>query len=309
MFKLPDRPTARDGVHGLADFAELVAWARKRVSKRELVALLGREGESAPNEGCTDSDDYADDVLGDVMFEIERRQAACRDRYPYRLDPHGNVLQYQSSGNTCHDQLYGYLLLSTRLNMTAERTQAGIDGALLLEEVSATALRQYLGASRAQAVVFGTACGHADFPGRINKLCQDLGEANGFKALDPAPVHAIDDKLDVVAWVPFADHEPCQVVVFAQCKTGTTWATQLGQLRPDAFIAKWIDGTILLAPLRAFCVSEAADRARAKGYAVEAGLFLDRCRLVDCCDDLNRTLSTRLGKWNKAALKVAAMSL
>lgn len=309
MFKLPDRPTVRDGVHALADFAELLAWARRSVSIREIVALLGREGEAEPNEGCDDVDDEAAETLGDVMSEIERRKAACRDRYPYTVDATGNVLRYRSTGCADYDRLYGYLLLSTRLNMNTARTHAGIDGSLLLEEISAVALRQYLGAERAKSIVFGTAAGSADFPGKVTGLCRAMGEANGFRALDPAPVHANDDKLDVVAWLPFADRFPCQIIVFGQCKTGTTWAGQLGQLRPDAFVRKWINGSLLHEPLRAFCISEAADRTRWGGYAVEAGLLFDRCRLVDCCDKLDHGLSQKLMRWNKGAMASALCAL
>lgn len=309
MFKLPDRPTARDGTHALADFVELLAWVRKAVSTREIVALLGREGEAEPNQGCDDVDDEAADALGDVMNEIERRKTACRDRYPFAVDTAGNVLRYRSTGRVDYDRLYGYLLLSTRLNMTAARNHAGIDGSLLLEEVSASALRQYLGADRAQSMVFGTATGSANFPGRVTELCRLLREANGFRAFDPGPVHANDDKLDVVAWLPFADQFPCQVIVFGQCKTGTTWSGQLGQLRPDAFITKWVDGHMLHEPIRAFCISEASDRTRWGGYAAEAGLLFDRCRLVDCCDELDRDLSGRISRWNKAALSSIKDSL
>ncbi|MDD5297186.1 MAG: hypothetical protein PHU46_09745 [Rhodocyclaceae bacterium] len=309
MFKLPALPSARAGLHELADFAELLAWANGSVSAREIVAFLGREGESEPNRGCEDSDDENADALDEVMNEIERRQAACRVGYPYALDAHGNVLHYAPSDDGPQAALYGYLLLSTRLNMTTTRTHAGIDGTLLLEEVSAAALRQYLGSNRAQSFVFGTAAGSADFPEKVNALCQALGEGGGFHAYDSGPVQANDDKLDVVAWSPFADKSPSQIIVFGQCKTGTAWSQQLCQLQPDAFSKKWIDRPFLFDPLRAFCISEAADRSRWGGYAAEGGLLLDRCRLVDCCDDLDADLSTRMARWCNAALEVARVSL
>lgn len=309
MFKLPDRPTARDGVHALADYAELLAWTRTRVSAREMIALLGREGEAEPNEGCDDIDDEADETMGEVMDEIERRQAACRGRYPFELDATGNVLHYRPTAVQDHDRLYGYLLLSTRLNMTRSRQHADIDGTLLLEEVSASALRQYFGDGRARTLVFGTAAGSENFPGRVTAMCQQLGEAYGFRALDPGPVHANDDKLDVVTWLPFADGAPGQVILFAQCKTGTSWAGQLTQLRPDAFLTKWVDGAFLLTPFRAFCISEAMDRSRWGGYVAEAGLLLDRCRLMDCCDTLDHQLSERIERWNLAALERVGVDL
>lgn len=310
MFKLPALPSAKAGLHELADFAELLAWKNGSVSSREIVAFLGREGESDPNCGCEDSDDENVDALDEVMNEVERRQAACRNGYPYQLDERGNVLHYVPADEGHHALLYGYLLLSTRLNMTTTRSHAGIDGSTLLEEVSAEALRQYLGPrDRALSMVFGTAAGSADFPGKVATLCNALKEGGGFRAYDTGAVHANDDKLDVVAWSPFADQSPSQIIVFGQCKTGTAWSEKLCQLQPDAFTKKWIDRPFLFDPLRAFCISEAADRSRWGGYAAEGGLLFDRCRLVDCCDALDPSLCKRMKKWCNAALKAASKLL
>lgn len=304
MFKLPARPSSGANVHELADFAELLAWSNKSVSAREIVALLGREGESEPNVGCDDIDDENANSLEEVMSEIERRQFACRSGYPFSLDEAGNVLRFESDGSP-QALLYGYLLLSTRLNMTTARRHAGIDGADLLEEVSAQVLLTYLGPTRAKAMVFGTAAGSANFPQKVESLCRALGEARGFRALDDGPVYANDDKLDVVGWVPFADRTASQIIVFGQCKTGTAWTEQLCQLRPDAFIKTWIDGHVLVDPTRAFFVSEAVNRARWGITAAKGGLLFDRCRLVDYGDSLEVALLRRMAKWNKAALRVA----
>lgn len=309
MFKLPSKPSPRAEIHELADFAELLAWANKKVSAREIVAFLGRQGESEPNVGCDDIDDDNAADLDDVMNEIERRQAACRGRYPYALDATGNVLRYTPAATELKGQLYCYLLLSTRLNMKNDRTHAGIDGAHLLEAISAAALRQYLGPGRAQAVIFGTAAGSSDFPGKVNSMCAAVGEGNSYRQLDFGPVTANDDKLDIVAWVPFADRSASQIIVFAQCKTGTAWSEQLCQLQPSAFVKKWLDRQFLHDPMRAFCVSEAANRARWGGYAAEGGLLFDRCRLVDCCDAIDTKLLARITKWNRAALMVAQKDL
>jgi hypothetical protein len=305
VFKLPALPSARAGLHELADFAELLAWANNSVSSREIVAFLGRGSESEPNVGCEDSDDDNAAFLDEVMNEIERRQVACRVGYPYTLDTQGNVLHYQPSEDGHQAILYGYLLLSTRLNMTTSRTHAGIDGTLLLEEVSAVALRNYLGSGRAKSFVFGTAAGSANFSGKVNDMCRAIGEGGIFRALDTGAVQANDDKLDVVAWTPFADKSPSQIIIFGQCKTGTAWADRLCQLQPDAFIKKWIDRHFVFNPLRAFCISEAIDRPKWGGYAAEGGLLFDRCRIVDCCDHLDADLSARIKNWNTAALDAA----
>ena len=310
-FKLPGKPSAKADIHELADFAELLAWAgiRQSVSAREIVAFLGREGDNANNEGCQDDDDENARALEDVMVEIERRQKACRVGYPFSLDDRGNVIRYADDGSV-QTLLYCYLLLSTRLNMQSAKVQAGIDGTALLEEISAEVLRYYLGADRAQSMVFGTAAGSADFPGKVNSLCRALNEGRGYRAIDPnAPVHANDDKLDVVGWIPFADRTPNQIIVFGQCKTGTAWTEQLCQMQVDAFLKSWVDGPFFLDPARAFFVSEAVNRTRWGRYSVSAGLLFDRCRLMDCCIELSAQLRRRLNKWTAAALITAKPNL
>ena len=312
-FKLPGKPSPRADVHELADFVELLAWVSetKSVSARAIVAILGREGEVdlSANTGCDDTDDQNTQTLEEVMAEIERRQNACRAGYPFSLDARGNVVYYTDNGSL-QTLLYGYLLLSTRLNMLSAKVQSGIDGTALLEEVAAEVLRDYLGSGRAQAMVFGTAVGSADFPGKVKALCNALKEARGFRAIDTdAPINANDDKLDVVGWIPFSDQTPNQIIVFGQCKTGTAWTEQLCQLQVDAFIKSWIDGHFLLDPLRAFFVSEAVGRARWGSYSVKAGLLFDRCRLIDGCQNLHEQLVARVRAWTTGALNAARPGL
>lgn len=302
MFILPDSPSPKAAPHELADFAELLCWCRESTSKREIVAYLGRIDDNNNNVGCDDDDDENSECLDEVMNEIERRASACGSGYPFRLDLAATVLRHDADSNGHRSILYRYLLLSTRLNMKNNRVHAGLDGANLLEEVSAHALRNYLGWTRAHSFVFGTAAsGH--FRDKVDALCRELREGTGFQSLDIAPVWANDDKLDVVAWVPFSDFLPGQLIVFGQCKTGSNWEGQVAQLQPDVFVKKWMSGTILVDPIRAFCISQAADRSRWNGACVAAGVLLDRCRLVDFCDNLPVELLGRVSRWTSAAKK------
>lgn len=308
MFKLPARPSSRADIHELADFAELLAWANGRISAREIVAFLGREGESYPNDGCEDVDDDNADALDEVSSEIEKREKACSGRYPFELDSAGNVLHYRPKDEVS-TWLYGYMLLSTRLNMNSDRMQAGIDGTTLLEEISAEGLRRYLGLGRAKSMVFGTAAGCANFPARVTALCKDVGEGYQFRNNQNIAMNAKDDKLDVVAWLPFADNESSKIIVFGQCKTGTAWTEQLCHLQPDSFIKKWIDIPFTYDPARAYLVSESIDRSKWKGYAIDGGVLLDRCRLVDCCDQIDPALLARVTAWSTGALAFAKSKL
>jgi hypothetical protein len=298
MFKLPGLPSPQAECHELADFVELLAWQKGSVSSREIIAYLGRVDENDNNIGCDDNDDQHDQELDEVMNEVERRATACGSGYPFALDHEGLVVRYNTSAASQASEVYLYLLLCTRLNMKSDRTHAGIDGAALFEEVSSEILRSYLGRRRARSMVFGTAAA-GRFEDKVNNLCRNVGEGGCFRALD-ATVDANDDKLDTVTWLPFSDNTPCQLVIFGQCKTGSNWAGLTTQLRPDAFIKRWMNTPYLLDPVRAFCISEAANRAK-WSLSVYTGLLFDRCRLVDFCDEIDPAAFQKVQSWNAAA--------
>ncbi|MDP1590601.1 MAG: hypothetical protein Q8M07_22805 [Prosthecobacter sp.] len=301
MFKLPNHPSPQADIHELADFAELNALSRGSVSIRSIQALMGRMDDNDSNVGCEDNDDQTAKDLDEMMNEIDRRREACGDGYPFELQSEGTVLGYDPATLSDRGTIYLYLLLSTRLNMLSRKVHAGIDGTGLLETVSAHALKNYLGRERARTLVFGTSCA-GSFTDKVSELCRELGEGGQFRHIDSGDVDANDDRLDVVSWVPFSDKLPGKLIIFGQCKTGTNWRNEVAQLQPDAFIKRWMSDTIVVNPLRAFCISEAADRTKWRGVCVYSGILFDRCRLVDFCHDLDTKSADLIAKWSNAAL-------
>lgn len=309
MFKLPSLPSPHAEIHELADFAEILALRQGVVSVREILAYLGRVSENDPNDGVDDEDDLNATLLDDVFVEMDRRSKSCTIGYPFRLDMQGTVLRHDHADVSPRADVYRYLLLSTRLNMTKDKVQEGVDGTGLLEELAALVLRCYLGYERARSFVFGTAVA-GGFAEKVNKLCIDLGEGGHFSSIDDAQVNANDDKLDAVAWIPFADQRSGKVIIFCQCKTGTNWRDQLTQLQPSSFIHRWTSSRrFVYEPLRAFCVSESADPARWQGLSLYAGLLFDRLRVVDCLEKSDDDLHARIRQWNAGAAQVAARAL
>lgn len=309
MFKLPSLPTPHAEIHELADFAELLALQNGVTSAREILAFLGQISENDPNEGVDDEDDRSAVLLDDVFVEVDRRARSCASGYPFNLDLQGTVLRHDFADQSVRADVYRYLLLSTRLNMNADKVQDGIDGTALLEELAAVVLRCYLGYERARSFVFGTAA-PGGFAEKVSRLCAEVGEGGVFASIDPAPVNANDDKLDAVAWLPFTDARAGKVVIFCQCKTGTNWKDQVTQLQPDAFLKRWTSArSFILEPLRAFCVSESADPARWNGLSAYAGLLFDRLRVIDFLDRADVTLHERVRVWNTGAGRVAANAL
>lgn len=297
-FKLPKLPSPRAALHELADFAEIAAWECGQVSEREIIAYLGRTDDNEDNVGVNDSEEEATNLLPEVMNEIDRRVRACKAGYPFTLSPEGTVLQFdKQSAQSVESRVYRYLLLSTRLNMKSNKVHAGLDGALLLEELAAHVLKNYLGA-RSKAFVFGTA-ESGGFKDKVEGLCHALKEGVGFRNLDGnSNVTAVDDKLDAVAWTPFSDETPGQLILVGQCKTGTNWRGLENQMQPDQFAKKWFKEPFLVTPMRAFCLSEAIDRTRFKSTQIATGILFDRCRLVDFCGGFD---CSKIEKWTTTA--------
>ncbi len=297
MFKWPRTPSPRAPRHELADYAELVCWKDNTTSTTVLSADLGRLEENDYSEGVPEEEE-APQIVEEAYLEIERREEACRYGYPFVVGEQGYTLRAsQEAGNHRHI-IYKYLLLATRLNMKDNREHAGIDGASLFEELASETAREYLG-DRGESIVFGTAAGSANFPGKVNDLCKRIKEGDGYYKRSSASPR--DGKLDVVAWKHFKDRLPGKLIAFGQCKTGTNYKDTLTQLQPDSFCRKWLRSSLILTPVRMFFVAEALSRSRWANTAYDAGLLFDRCRIVDFCDGISENVLEKVKAWTEAA--------
>ena len=305
MFKWPGTPSPRASRHELADYAELVCWKYSITSTTVLSADLGRLEENDYSGGVPEEEETPQ-IAGEAYLEIERREEACRYGYPFVVGERGYTLHAsQEAGNHRHI-IYKYLLLATRLNMKDDREHAGINGASLFEELSSEAARKYLGA-RAESIVFGTAAGETDFPGKVNDLCKQIKEGDGYVNRSEDPPNEQDGKLDIVAWKHFKDRLPGKLIAFGQCKTGTSYENELTQLQPDSFCRKWVQSPLILTPVRMFFVAEALSRTRWVNTAYDAGLLFDRCRIVDFCDGISEDVLEKVTMWTEAAAKASKL--
>ena len=303
MFKWPGEPSPSDKAHELADYVELVAWRDGSMSAVALIRFLGRREDPDYSAGVPEEDEV-DTVVEDTFGEIERRREACAGDYPFVLGDRGAIVRRQGGhtggqANAMH-AIYEYLLLATRLDMKNDRRHGGYDGTRLLEDLAAEAARSYLG-GRSESMVFGTAASARGFPDRINKLCARIGEGGGFFGHGGTASRQQDGKLDIVAWTPFSDRLPGQLIMFGQCKTGTHYKDQLAQHQPDAFCRKWLRTQPAVTPTRAFFRSEALPRSGWLNSAFDAGVLFDRCRMVDFARDASDKLLTRIRAWTRTA--------
>jgi hypothetical protein len=285
---------------------EWESWRTGTASQRDLIAAFGR----------IDDNDYDDEIdaieernaafLEEALSEIDRRCKVCGAGYPFALETNGMVLRDRATGSA-QELLYRYLLLGTMLDMNKQKVQNGVDGTALLERLSAETLRQYLGESKARALVFGTAI-QGSFKAKVDHLCKEIKEGGGFKNIDPGPTSAKDGKLDSVAWIPFADSLPGKVILFCQCKTGSTWRGQITQLHPEDFATKFMEGHILVNPVRVFCVAESINPLEWNSTTVDGGILLDRCRIVELCEKVSPSLLDEVQTWVSAAMTASGIT-
>lgn len=301
MFRLPNPPTQQARIHEIADFVEWQAWCDGQQSLRTANSTIDRLSDNFENEGCDDDSDEVEQSLDEVAHETERRANACNGNYPFQLNPQGTVLQYIADEQDEATWIYLYLLLATRLNMRDHRRHVEIDGALLMEELCEVVIKNYLGGDRTRSLLFWTST-ERSFEPLLNDLCKTFGEGGYYNPKDQGPHYTKDGKLDVVNWIPFADDRSNKLCIFTQCKTGTSWDKHLTELLPEAFLRTWTaSGGFDLLPLRAFCVAEALDNTHWTEYNTKAGLFFDRCRLVDFASPIAPELLTKICKWTEAA--------
>ncbi len=304
----PGLPSARAQDHELADFAELLCLKQGVVSTTALSSALGRLDENDYTNGVPEEEEHGVARVVEAAFtEIDRRREACGEGYPFETGEQGYTLRLPNeNSNTERTLLYHYLLLSTRLNMKDNRVHDEIDGTLLFENVSAEIVKNFFG-HRANSYVFGTAGGSADFQGRVDDLCNRIGEGSGFRNRDDAEPTEKDGKLDVITWKPFADGREGKLIAFGQCKTGTEWKSSLNQLHPDSFCSKWMKDQPTQVPIRIFFVTEALPRSRWRSMSCDAGILLDRCRIIDYATGLSESTSTKMRRWVMAAAKATEL--
>ena len=302
MFTIPHLPSVTNS-DALADFAEIKCWLEGQISSNSLVSALGLESDNADHDfdGIEDEEDELHEAFDDAVAIIESRSDACGNGYPFCVEQEGYVVSHRSDvGNDPRAAIYTYLLLSTRINMGLHRTQGGIDGTKTFESLSPHILASYLGKCTTESLVFGTA-EQGKLKDKVNHLCKSLGEGRGYIDRDEDGDDANDDGLDTVAWKPFADGRAGKLILFTQCKTGTSWRPDAARLRPDAFVDRWFLDPPLFRPIRAYCVAEAVAQHEWNKQARVAGLLFDRCRIVSLSSSVPENLLKQIRSWTEAA--------
>lgn len=289
-----------------ADWLELSALVASDgdSSGQDLVAALKRSGSS---DALTDDDhddhpldrqvEQEDDRLegiADAAFsQLELRERYLGEKYPFSLN---GVLQARTDAEST---VYAFLTAITSLGWKNE--EAPESAASLFELVSAAALLNYLGGTRATRTFdfgFPRANGSKAFRDAVDELCRQMEEGIGCNVSRPRIDQVKDSKLDLVAWIPFADGRSNQLSVFGQCSTGANWMGKMNELQPVDFCKKWLKDQPAMNPILAFFVP----RHIGDDYWPDAAighhrLLFDRLRIAQLIDSCEDDLANRCASW------------
>jgi len=304
MFKIPNSiPTLKTSSQEWADYAEYKALKKQgSLSLLDLFKSPMLISDEIIINGIEDDTDKFINKIDEISSEIQNRKVHTRDQYPFELQNQDYTLKYNKNENLSN-LIYRFLLLSTRLKMSIDKVQNGIDGTKLFESLSAEIAISFFG-ENSKAEILGT--GNSEVLGFRNKLAQitkKIGEGGQIHNHDS--YRPQDDNIDVIAWKGFSDKKVSQIIAFGQCKTGTSWQDRLSELNAEAFCNTWFSKQPVLKPIRMFFCAQYFPKEIWTPRANEAGLVFDRFRIIDYLPTtINDELYVNIKSWCFAAEKL-----
>lgn len=259
----------------------------------ELVAL--RFGKSRATSGVRDDaiadtleeSYYAEDELGEeawqshetsmdtassqILEELERRSNALGDLYPFQLE--GDVLTYEQSATLVYE-----FLLCTALSpsLTTGRFK---DFPRQFERLAAVLTANFLGPNSNYCHI-GFPNENKRFKRSVTEAIENSGELR-WQPDDDLPDEGPrqgDEGVDYILWKDFGCGRAIgQPFYFGQCACGNDWDSKLNDVSDRFF--KWFS-TLKVRPAKVFAVPYVIPDNKLKEVAREAGIVMDRLRLV-----------------------------
>lgn len=245
-YKISSLPSPRALLEEKADFWEVESIREQGqfISQMNVLRVLSRGVDEINHDGIESDEDSIELNLDDVFQQLIDRKAFCSIGYPFEFG-HSSI-RFDETSSYKRD-VYLFLLLCTRFNMTSQKIQNGIDATLLFEKLSAEVAKNFFGYN-AESLVFGTAA-LASFPNKIKDLVISMGEGYGYQNPNLNYPTKNDDGIDVVVWKNFSDGRIGKLIGFGQCKTGTNWKDSIHKLKPRDFCDNWLSQSPVLDPI------------------------------------------------------------
>lgn len=228
-------------------------------------------------------DDRALEKLQEALNYIRFRKKGCGNKYPFM--PDGDSLKCIDSDSPS-SIIYKFLLLNTRLNGKIVIVNgAKYDGTLLFEQLSSIILKNYWGKDNSHVFVTGTSNRIKKFEEKIKIILEKLHYPLKLKRPLGSTGHEKDGGIDVVVWKNFSDNKDSKLFGLCQCKTGTQWINgNIAALSSRSFWTSYIEYSPFLHYIPIYMVTEDFEN-NWEVIARNAGLFFDRCRIMDYLPD------------------------
>lgn len=326
----------------LADWAELrlLTGSGRALSRARIISVLNDDGTEAAEAELAEEEDLDAEVPDeDLDAEVDARVDQLLDEIVLRRRVGSAVYPFETRGQRIlrrevpGEQAYLLLLILSlddapyRAELRTHEVEHAYD------RVALEALRRFLGRD-AQAVRFARNSHDPDDPQNTrpkrfdeaivwlrDKL--DLGPGTGEAPTteqephweDPKGLSALrsysDAGVDVVAWWRFEDGRIGFPVLLAQCTVQLKWERKLKDVDPDLW-REWIHfGTV--PPQKCLVIPFAVDLEEENWphRTTQAGVILDRVRLVELLDELDEDalvalVDERTVEWIQAELDAVA---
>ena len=302
-YKLDGIPSPRASEVEKADFMEV----------KSLLAVPNEYSilEASQAMGFVEDEDEIDRISEDLPFydtlqRMDVRQMQAKDNnYPFIVE--GYVVKVKPDIPDYLIQVYVFLLLATRNNMKNNNLVCELDGTKLFEQLCAIVLKNYFGQTHSHTFVFGTGNNHErSFKAKMELLLHQLKEPGyHFYQSEDSTGDEVDDKLDVVAHIPFCDGRKGQFIAFCQCKTGTNWRPLVNQLSPTQFSHSHISPPLNFTPISVFMIADSVEQ-NMENTACNI-LFFDRCRIMQFLPSeeilKENNLLDNIRTWNEGVLR------
>lgn len=297
-FKITSIPSPRAYTEEIADFWELSCFRNEdySCSALDLSRKINPTLDEESNEGIESEEDEVSSRVEEAFVELEKRATILEDLYPFSFSRTGIKLK------TEFNSFYPFLLFATRLYMNRQHEFCELDGTKLFEHICSEILLNYLG-NYSESMVFGTANG-AHFEDKVNELIDKIGEGSRFDNPNINTPTKNDAALDVVAWKKFKDFKEGKLIIFGQCKTGTSWDNHINDLSPRNFCNDWLLKSPVVNPVNSFWVTDLLYQQLNHVTIQRDKLFFNRLRICQYYnnDQFNSSLKVKIKSWVDEAI-------
>ncbi|MCB9136153.1 MAG: hypothetical protein H6636_12050 [Anaerolineales bacterium] len=306
-YKFPSLPSKQAYKEEIADFWEIQALRNpgQYISSTQISRVIATGLDEIIHEGIESEDDDLDAILDDVFRELQSRSAFSQGKYPFSFKKYSLMLDEE---NNTIKQVYLFLLLCTRFNMTQSKMHNEIDGTLLFEELCADIILSYFGQS-SKSYIFGTA-NPGNFENKVKDLIHKIGEGGGFKNPNNNFPTKNDDAVDIVVWKDFADKRIGKLIGFGQCKTGTSWNDEIHKLKPRNFCDNWFRENPVIDPLPLVFICDTLNEDFNFHTSQRGFLIFNRFRILEHIGDgLRDEIQVKLKTWLDGAMNTIPINI